>query len=104
MAPQKPTLEQTRAELLRDRYTQEIADILGMPLEEYVSAVLEFVKNPKKQPEFLVLPESEVKKHGGATFEDVRQWMEDVAEGRVKLPAVEMARDGFEVSKGKKKE
>ncbi len=79
-------IEEVRAELMKDKHTKEIAKTLGMKLEEYVELVLEYVKDPNKQPVVNTLPDEEVKKHGGATMADVKEWFEKVASGDVKIP------------------
>ena len=81
----KRPVEEVRAELLADPATQAIAQKLGMPLEQYVEKVLDFAQHPEKQPQFNVLPEGDVKAAGGATTGEVKQWLDDVAEGKVDL-------------------
>ncbi|HEY3450719.1 MAG TPA: hypothetical protein VGK67_30460 [Myxococcales bacterium] len=91
----KRPIEEVRAELLADPATQGIAQKLGMPLEEYVEKVLDFAQHPEKKPEFNVVPDGVAKAQGGATTAEVKQWLEDVADGKVDIrPARE--KDSFE--------
>ena len=82
----KRPIEEIRAELMKDKHTKDIAKTLGMKLDDYVELVMEYVKDPKKEPVLNTLPESEIKKHGGATIEDVKTWFEKVASGEIKIP------------------
>jgi hypothetical protein len=95
----KRSLEDVKAELMKDKHTRDIAKTLGMKLEEYVALVLEYVKDPNKEPVVNVIPEAEVKKHGGATMEDVKAWFEKVASGEVKIPGTQHDGDSFQTEK-----
>lgn len=81
----KRSIEEIRAELMKDKHTKDIAKTIGMPLEEYVELVLQYVKDPKKQPVFNTLPEDVVKAQGGGTVKDVKAWFQGVLDGTVKI-------------------
>jgi DNA-directed RNA polymerase specialized sigma subunit len=81
----KRPVEEVRAELLKDESTRQIAEKLGMELEAYVEKVLEYAQNPDKQPEFNLISEAEAQAKGVATVREVKQWFEDVADGKVDL-------------------
>ena len=53
-----------RAKLLADPDTITIASNLGVPLEEYVDQVLHFVKNPKADPQMLVVEDDDLRAAG----------------------------------------
>jgi len=95
----KRPVEEVRKELLADSNTKTIADKLGMNLEEYVELVLDYAQHPEKQPEFNIISEGEAKAEGIATVGEVKQWFEDVADGKIDVRDPR-DRDGFE---GKKK-
>jgi len=95
----KRPIEEVRAELLADPATQGIAQKLGVPLEEYVEKVLDFAQHPEKQPQFNVLPDGQAKAAGGATTGEVKQWLEDVADGKVDLRD-DREKDVFEITVG----
>lgn len=94
----KRSIEDIRAELMKDKHTKDIAKTIGMPLAEYVELVLQYVKDPDKQPTFNTLPEPEVKKHGGSTVEDVKEWFQGVLDGKVKV-AADREQDAFSSEK-----
>lgn len=81
----KRPVEEVRAELLNDESTRQIAEKLGMALADYVEKVLDYAQNPDKQPEFNLISEGEAKAKGVATTKEVKQWFEEVVEGRVDL-------------------
>lgn len=81
----KRPVEEVRAELLQDPNTRQIADKLGMKLEEYVELVLDYAQHPEKQPEFNLISDGEAKAKGVATTAEVKQWFEGVADGKVDL-------------------
>lgn len=87
-----------RDELMSSPEAKEIADKFGMPLEEYVEKVLEFVKDPDKKPQVLVVDEDEARAAGAqvSTVADIKRWMERVISGELKLGAVREVKDGFE--------
>ncbi|MGC4114846.1 MAG: hypothetical protein QM765_09595 [Myxococcales bacterium] len=91
----KRPIEEVRAELMADPATQSIAQRLGMPLEEYVEKVIDYALHPEKKPEFNVLPDGEVRAQGGATTGEVKQWLEDVADGKVDIRP-DREKDSFE--------
>ena len=68
MSQQKPRLkrplEQVRAELLADSDTQRIAQAVGMELEAYVELVLDYARNPDKQPVLAVASDEELRANG----------------------------------------
>jgi len=79
------SLEATRERLLADAATQGIAKTLGVPVEAYVEKVLDYVQHPQKQPTFEVVPDGVARAAGTATTVEVKQWLEDVAAGKVEL-------------------
>lgn len=95
----KRSLEEIRAELMKDKHTKEIAKTLGMKLNAYVDLVMEYVKDPKKEPVVHTLPDAEVKRLGGNTMQDVKQWFEKVASGEVKIPGADYDADSFQTEK-----
>lgn len=91
----KKPVEELRKDLLADEKTQHIAKTLGLSPEAYVEKVLHYATHPDEQPVFNVLPEGEVKAEGGATVEEVQQWLGQVQRGEITLGPKAYA-DGFE--------
>ncbi|WP_224371067.1 hypothetical protein [Hyalangium versicolor] len=60
----KRSLENVRAELLADPDTQRIAQSLDMRLEDYVELVLDYARNPDKEPQLLVASDEELREAG----------------------------------------
>lgn len=93
----KKPIPELRADLLADPRTRDMAERLGMTLEAYVEKVLDFAQHPEKVPQMNLIPEAEVKAQGGATVEEVKTWMKDVTDGKIKISGGEGApKDGFE--------
>src|SRR5437879_6176664 len=53
-----------RKKILADPNTAKIADTLQIPLEDYVDQVVEYVLNPKKDPDLVVIKDDDLKKLG----------------------------------------
>jgi hypothetical protein len=53
-----------RRKLLEDPNTRRIAETLGLPVDEYVQYVVDFATTPGSEPQFVALPEAELKKMG----------------------------------------
>ena len=91
----KRPVEEVRAELLADPATQSIAKRLGLELEVYVEKVLHFAQNPEKQPVFNVMPDGVARANGAATSAEVKQWFEDMADGKIDI-RTDREKDSFE--------
>jgi hypothetical protein len=87
-----------REELMGSPEAKEIAEKFGMPLEEYVEKVLEFVKDPDRKPQVQVVDEEEARAAGAqvSTVADIKRWIERVISGEIKLGSVREVKDGFE--------
>jgi hypothetical protein len=81
----KKSADELRAELMGDPRTASMAQTLGLTLEAYVEKVLDYALNPAKKPVFNVAPDAEIKAQGGATVQDVQQWLEQVKSGEVQI-------------------
>jgi hypothetical protein len=74
--PTKP-IEEIRAELLADPAVHGIASKLGVPLPAYVEKVLEYVRDPDKEPMIRALPDAEAKAAGEPSIADIKKWLQD---------------------------
>ena len=102
-------LDVARKQLMDDPDTQELADIFGVPLEEYVELVLDYAQNPDKEAQVTVLDEGELDEEDVdyPTVGDVLRWFQQVESGEVDVtPEHEKITDevssNFEVERSKK--
>src|SRR5687767_182325 len=72
--------ESLRRTLLDDPNTRKIAETLGLPVEEYVQHVIEFATNPGSEPEFVAIPDAELKKMGAPTPPSIQEMTSHVKE------------------------
>ncbi|MCP4501614.1 MAG: hypothetical protein GY822_16775 [Deltaproteobacteria bacterium] len=76
------------AELREDEETKKIAETLGLGLDEYIAMVMEYVKDPKKEPELEVYDEEELAGAIGekpATVKEIEDWLDKVESGEIDL-------------------
>lgn len=102
--PSRP-IEKIREELMASPDSKEMAEKLGVSLEDYVEKVLFYVQNPDKEPMFYLADEEQLKAAGEEfpTVEDTKQWLEKVASGEIDLGPMKF-KDGFEAGGGPKLE
>jgi hypothetical protein len=92
-AAARPSEAEIRQRVMADPNTHDIASMLGMPLEQYVAMVVDYALHPGRQPSLNVLPEEEVKRQGGATVVEVRDWLRRAAQA---APIAMHGEDGFD--------
>jgi hypothetical protein len=94
--PSRP-IESIRAELMANPDSKWMADKFGISLEDYVAKVLEYVKDPNKQPMLYIADEAQLKAAGEdiPTTEDIKKWMEGIASGQIDVGPMKF-KDGFE--------
>lgn len=92
-AAARPSEADIRQRVMTDPNTHDIASMLGMPLEQYVAMVIDYALHPERQPCLNVLPEEEVKRQGGATVVEVREWLRRAAQA---APIGLHGEDGFD--------
>jgi|GEM_PF-1630633 len=74
------------AELMQDAETKKVAEALGIPLEEYVALVMDYVKNPDKEPEVDVYDEESMAAFEGErpmTIDEMNEWLKKVESGEI---------------------
>jgi hypothetical protein len=59
-----PTPESIRSQLLADPDSTQLAEQLGVPLEEYVQQVVHFVTNPQEEPQLLLVEDEDLRGQG----------------------------------------
>lgn len=89
-APRKPLGipdDVARQRLMESAETREIAKNLGMELAEYVEMVIDFAKNPQKEPVLQLLDDATLESLGEEvpTEGDVVRWLEAVKSGEIDL-------------------
>lgn len=97
-APKKPRrpVEEVRAELMKSQDTQQIANQLGLKLEDYVEKVLAYYKDPTKQPMVYVVSEEQIRAAGvePPTEKAIMEWLQKVDSGEIDLRPDHL-KDGF---------
>ena len=99
--------EIAKLQLLADATTAEIAEGLGVPIEEYVDQVLKFAMNPELEPELELIDEEELYNIGDDPIDDIAlaTWVRGLGDGSTKLAEAEEERaDGFGASELDRKE
>ena len=72
--------EIAKLQLLADATTAEIAEGLGVPIEEYVDQVLKFAMNPELEPELELIDEEELYNIGDDPIDDIDRLEETLTE------------------------
>ncbi|MFH1809472.1 MAG: SHOCT domain-containing protein [Pseudomonadota bacterium] len=87
-------LSVVRAEVLADPETKQIADLLGLELEEYADMVMGYVENPDKDPELYVVDEAKLAEEGFEldvpSVEEMTEWLQAVERGEISLSPEEV--------------
>ena len=77
------------ADLMKDPETAAIASELGLSVEEYVTMVMDYAKNPDKDPQMEVIPDEIIMQmdpdERPATMAEVQAWMRKVDSGEIDL-------------------
>jgi len=99
------TVEVARSQLMEDPETQQLAETFGVTLEEYVEMVLDYAKNPDKEPVLQVATDEEIAESGAdaPTVDDVKRWFAQVESGEIELGPQRADRDGFTTAKEQEK-
>ena len=59
-----PSSESLKARLLEDPSTAQLAEQLGVPLNEYIQQVLHFMQHPGEEPQLLVVEDEDLRSAG----------------------------------------
>lgn len=91
-------LEEVRAELLQSQETKELAQKLGLSIDDYVAKVLEYYADPDKQPMLYVAPEEQLRAAGleATSTKEAMEWLGKVESGEIDLRPGHM-KDGYKV-------
>lgn len=76
---------------------QEMAQTLGVDLEEYVGRLVYFLKHPDEEPVLALVEEKELKAAGlqAPSVDEVRTWFEKVNSGEIVL-GVDLEKSGYQ--------
>lgn len=80
-------IEEVRAELMESQETKQIAEQLGLSLEDYVAKVLEYYQQPEKEPQVYVASEEQLRAAGfePPSQKEAMEWLEKVQRGEIDL-------------------
>ena len=101
-------LEVARQQLMENQEIVQLAEVLGMELEDYVERVLFYATNPDAEPQLHIIEEDELEEMGAdvPTMGEVMQWLRDVESGKEDLSPVsarvsDSVSDDFKAEKSK---
>ena len=75
-------------ELRNDPATKSIAETLGMELDDYINTVLDYCKNPEKDPQLYVYDDAELERYEGeapATGAEIMGFLKKLDSGEIPL-------------------
>ena len=83
-------LEVARAQLMENDEIKQLAETLGMELEDFVERVLFYGKNPDAEPQLHIIPDDELEELGAdvPTMGEVMEWLRHVDSGKEDLTIV----------------
>lgn len=97
----KRPVEEVRAELLADPDVREQAQLLHVPVEDYVAKILDYAQNPQKLMPLTITPDAELKARDpkAPTISEIQDRLDKIISGEVVISRAQM-RDGFSAGQG----
>ncbi|RKH04246.1 hypothetical protein D7V97_25615 [Corallococcus sp. CA053C] len=96
----KRPVEVVRAELLADADVKQQAEMLKLPIEQYVEKILDYAIHPDKPPQLVITPDEELKARDPkiATVEEIQTHLQKIIDGEIVISPAQQ-RDGFSSDK-----
>ncbi|QAT87299.1 hypothetical protein EJ065_5767 [Corallococcus coralloides] len=96
----KRPVEVVRAELLADADVKQQAEMLKIPVAQYVEKILDYAIHPDKPPQLEIIPDEELKARDPkiATVEEIGTHLQKIIDGEVVISPAQQ-RDGFSSDK-----
>ncbi|MBN8226438.1 hypothetical protein JYK02_02830 [Corallococcus macrosporus] len=97
----KRPVEVVRAELLADADVKQQAEMLKIPVAQYVEKILDYAIHPDKPPQLEIIPDEELKARDPkiATVEEIGTHLQKIIDGEIVISPAQQ-RDGFSSDKG----
>ncbi|NBD09066.1 MULTISPECIES: hypothetical protein [Corallococcus] len=96
----KRPVEVVRAELLADTDVQQQAEMLKIPVAQYVEKILDYAIHPDKPPQLEIIPDEELKARDPkiATVAEIETHLQKIIDGEIAISPAQQ-RDGFSSDK-----
>jgi hypothetical protein len=89
-------VEEVRAELMADPDVREQAQILKLPVEQYVEKILDYALHPQKPAQLQIIPDEELKARDPSipTVAELQDHLQKIVDGEIVISPAHQ-RDGF---------